>query len=90
MGKLQKDALAAYDRIKATRGEVTFLDAFIAGAEWQKQQPNDEAVKFAEYLAMETNEAERTSNDEGDLLHLYRKKYLTTQQLFEQFKKESK
>lgn len=45
MGKLQKDALAAYDRIKATRGEVTFLDAFIAGAEWQKQEMIENAAR---------------------------------------------
>ena len=31
MGNLQEKALIAYERIKAKRGEVTFIDAFIEG-----------------------------------------------------------
>lgn len=45
MGKLQTDALAAYDKIKADRGEVTYLDAFVAGAEWQKEDLMKDAIE---------------------------------------------
>ena len=45
MGKLQKDALDAYNRIKAERGEVTFIDAFVAGAEWKEKQMSESPRK---------------------------------------------
>ena len=45
MGELQKDALEAYNRIKAERGEVTFIDAFVAGAEWKEKQMSESPRK---------------------------------------------
>lgn len=45
MGELQKDALDAYNRIKAERGEVTFIDAFVAGAEWKEKQMSESPKK---------------------------------------------
>ena len=45
MGELQKDALDAYNRIKAERGEVTFIDAFVAGAEWKEKQMSESPRK---------------------------------------------
>lgn len=38
MSELQKSAIDAYDKLMAERGEVTFLDAFVAGVQWQKEQ----------------------------------------------------
>ena len=45
MGELQKDALDAYNRIKAERGDVTFIDAFVAGAEWKEKQMSESPRK---------------------------------------------
>ena len=45
MGKLQKEALIAYDKIKAERGDVTFIDVFVAGYE----QATQEAIKWLKH-----------------------------------------
>ena len=42
MGTLQKVAVKSYDKIKAERGEVTFIDAFVAGSEYM----SDKAEKW--------------------------------------------
>lgn len=50
MGTLQKEAIAAYDKIKAERGEVTFIDAFVAGFEQAREGFKAEIEKrIAEY-----------------------------------------
>lgn len=36
MANLQKEALVAYEKIKAERGEVTFIDAFVAGCDYMR------------------------------------------------------
>ena len=38
MGNLQKEALIAYEKIKTKRGEVTFIDAFVAGCDYMRDK----------------------------------------------------
>ena len=49
MGKLQKAALEAYDKIKAERGEVTFIDAYIEGHNQAKAE-DAELIKLADAM----------------------------------------
>jgi len=77
MGKLQKEALAAYDKIKAERGEVTFIDAFVAGHEQAIEELRTEIEKLksqlirgacASQIAMETSCKEEAYNEVLNLL----------------------
>lgn len=47
MGNLQEKALIAYERIKAERGEVTFIDAFIEGYTQAKAEIKEQMNKSA-------------------------------------------
>ena len=44
MAELQRAAIAAYDKIICEKGEVTSLDMFIAGRDWQKEQIMKDAI----------------------------------------------
>lgn len=77
MGNLQKNAVAAYDKIKAERGEVTFIDAFVDGYNLAKSELQAEIEQLKSQLirgacssqiAMETSCKEEAYNEVLDLL----------------------
>lgn len=76
MGKLQKAALEAYNKIKKERGEVTFIDAYIEGHEQAKKE-DSELIKLADAMYDAAFNLTTDASRLGEAMRKY-KRYRTT------------
>ena len=84
--KMNKETLEeAAERFSIDIREENYKDGFIEGAKWQQERMYSEAIEFAEWIRIK--DFQTASKDNWIGLDM---KYYTTEELFEQFKKEDK